>query len=138
MGGVDKSDQLLSYYTFHHRTVKWWKRAAFHLLNLACVNAYIVYTETALLNKLIHELFLVEVAKGLLKQAGIHSDELEDLEHMFPVQSEVSPSFRLSGRYFTAHMFHILSSCLYFITIPVLIYNSISSLVNTLQYIKCS
>ena len=64
MGGVDKSDQLLSYYMFHHRTVKCWKRAAFHLLNLACVNAYIVYTETALSNKLIHELFLVEVARG--------------------------------------------------------------------------
>ena len=29
MGGVDKSDQLLSYYPFTHRTVKWWKRAFF-------------------------------------------------------------------------------------------------------------
>ena len=43
MGRVDKSDQFLSYYTFHHRTLKWWKRAAFHLLNLVCVNAYIIY-----------------------------------------------------------------------------------------------
>ena len=38
MGGVDKSDQFLSYYGFNHRTVKWWKRAAFHLLDLAVVN----------------------------------------------------------------------------------------------------
>ena len=43
MGRVDKSDQFLSYYTFHHRTLKWWKRVAFHLLNLVCVNAYITY-----------------------------------------------------------------------------------------------
>ena len=28
MGGVDKSDQLLSYYGFNHKTMKWWKRAA--------------------------------------------------------------------------------------------------------------
>ena len=77
MGGVDKSDQLLMYYTFHHTTVKWWKRAALHLLNLACENAYIVYTETALPKNLIHEVFLVE---GLFKQVGIHND-------MFPVQS---------------------------------------------------
>ena len=30
MGGMDKSDQLLSYYPFTHRTVKWWKREFFH------------------------------------------------------------------------------------------------------------
>ena len=47
MGGVDKSDQFLSCYTFHHRTVKWWKRAAFHLINLACVNASIIYQKQA-------------------------------------------------------------------------------------------
>ena len=29
MGGVDKSDQLLSYYGFTHRTVKWWRRRVF-------------------------------------------------------------------------------------------------------------
>ena len=42
MGGVDKSDQFLSYYGFDHRSVKWWKRVAFHLLDLSIVNAYIV------------------------------------------------------------------------------------------------
>ena len=31
MGGVDKADQLISYYGFSHRTVKWWRRAFFHL-----------------------------------------------------------------------------------------------------------
>ena len=41
MGGVDRSDQLLSYYGFSHRTVKWWRRAMFHLLDMAVVNAYI-------------------------------------------------------------------------------------------------
>ena len=25
MGGVDKTDQLLSYYDLNHRTVKWYK-----------------------------------------------------------------------------------------------------------------
>jgi hypothetical protein len=45
MGGVDRSNQLLSYYGFSHRTVKWWKRAAFHLIDMAIVNAYIMKTE---------------------------------------------------------------------------------------------
>ena len=42
-GGVDKSDQYLSYYGFDHRMVKWYKRAVFHPLDLAIVNAYIMY-----------------------------------------------------------------------------------------------
>ena len=46
MGGVDKSDQLLSYYGFSHRTVKWWRRAFYHLLEVGVVNAYILYTES--------------------------------------------------------------------------------------------
>ena len=29
MGGVDRGDQLLLYYGFPHRTVKWWRRAFF-------------------------------------------------------------------------------------------------------------
>ena len=43
MGGVDKGDQLMSYYGFSHRTVKWWRRAFFHLFENAIVNAYILY-----------------------------------------------------------------------------------------------
>ena len=46
IGGVDKSDQLLLYYGFSHRTVKWWRRAFFHLLDLAIVNAYILYSNS--------------------------------------------------------------------------------------------
>lgn len=42
MAGVDKADQLLSYYGFGHRTVKWWRRALFQFEN-AIVNAYILY-----------------------------------------------------------------------------------------------
>jgi len=31
MGGVDKSDQLVTYYGFRRCSEKWWKRAFFHL-----------------------------------------------------------------------------------------------------------
>ena len=34
MGGVDLGDQLLTYYGYPHRTVKWWKRAFFSCLML--------------------------------------------------------------------------------------------------------
>ena len=35
MGGVDRGDQLLSYYGFPHRMVKWWRRAFFFLFDAA-------------------------------------------------------------------------------------------------------
>ena len=54
MGGVDKSDQLLSYYGFSHRTVKWWKQAAFHTLDVAVVNVYIVHKTSAQSKKFTH------------------------------------------------------------------------------------
>ena len=38
MGGVDKSDQLVAYYGFRHSSKKWWKRAFFHLIELAMMN----------------------------------------------------------------------------------------------------
>ena len=33
MKGVNQADQLLSYYGFSHRKVKWWHRAFFYLLD---------------------------------------------------------------------------------------------------------
>ena len=45
MGGVDANDQLLKYSEFSSKTIKWWKKVAFRLLNLAMVNAYILYKE---------------------------------------------------------------------------------------------
>lgn len=109
MGGVDKSDQLLTYYTFHHRTTKWWKRAVFHLINVAYVNAYIIYTESPSAGrKLTHEMFLVKVAKGLLLQAGITEADLESLEERMFSSHHRMESFpeplRLTGRHFMEQM----------------------------------
>jgi hypothetical protein len=35
--GVDRSDQMLSYYSFATKTIKWWKKLFFHLFDLAVV-----------------------------------------------------------------------------------------------------
>ena len=66
MGGVDQIDQLLMYYGYSHRQVKWWKRVFFHLLGLSIVNASVLYNivNTKQLTQLE---FRVEVANGLLE-----------------------------------------------------------------------
>ena len=48
MLGVDKLDQLMSYYSFLHKSVKWWRKVFFWILEVAVINAYIVYKELAL------------------------------------------------------------------------------------------
>ena len=45
MGGVDHSDQMVSYATFSSWTLKWWKRVIFHFISLATLNAYLLYKE---------------------------------------------------------------------------------------------
>lgn len=44
---VDRSDQMLSYYLFERKMIKWWKKHFFHLFDLAVVNAHILHTETS-------------------------------------------------------------------------------------------
>ncbi len=95
MGGVDKSDQLLSYYGFHHKTIKWSTRASFHLLDLAIVNSYILYklSEQDKKHKT-HIQYRIELAKHLLLEAGISSHTIESDQNV-PL-----PCNRLTGRHF--------------------------------------
>ena len=65
MGGVDTSDQLIRYYGYPHRSIKWWKRVFFHLLDLSILNANILYNQTA--NNNMSQLdFCVAVVSSLL------------------------------------------------------------------------
>ena len=69
MGKVNQSDQMLLYYGFSNRTIKWWRRAFFHLLDLSIVNAYILYKQHVNA-RCSHEQFRVELAKLLLFKSG--------------------------------------------------------------------
>jgi len=41
--GVDISNKFISEYEMHSKTLKWWKRIFFHLLDLSIVNSWILY-----------------------------------------------------------------------------------------------
>ena len=58
---------MLLYYGFSHRSVKWWKRVFFHLLDLALVNSYVLYKAVTKSKKTKQLQFRVSVAKSLIE-----------------------------------------------------------------------
>ena len=100
MGGVDVADQLLSYYGFGHRTVKWWRRAFFFLLDMAVVNSYILYTvqNPDKRRRLTHEQFRVTLATDLLHAASV--DPGTESDHHGPRRQSLQPTARLTERHF--------------------------------------
>ena len=97
MGGVDHADQLLSYYGFGHRTVKWCRRAFFLLLDMAVVNSYILYTlQNPDKRRLSHEQFRVTHATDLLHAAALVTGSV----HHGPRRQSLQPAARLTERHF--------------------------------------
>ena len=98
--GVDANDQLLKYTVFSRKTMKWWKKVAFRLLNLAMVNAYILYKEWLATNNvprkknLTHNDFRVQAIKQLLATV---TNTVTNTMHTTIDTTEFS---RLSGRHF--------------------------------------
>ena len=86
--GVDRSDQMLSYYSFERKIIKCWKKVFFHPFDLVMVNAHILHNKTSKKNTLL-EIFYEGVVKGLLANAGIE----------IQMQGQTSsPAGRLVGR----------------------------------------
>lgn len=74
MGGVDLSDALISIYSVHHKTMKWYKTFFYHFVDIAVVNSYLLYKELfrirpdpTLTKPLTHKMFREKLAKDLLE-----------------------------------------------------------------------
>ena len=93
MGGVHRADQLLSYYGYSHRTIKWWKRA------MAVVNAYLLYVDRKR-GRLSHEQFRITLAKELLESAGHSVDQNSEQSTHGPHPTPRHPAARLQERHF--------------------------------------
>lgn len=85
--GVDRNDQLHSYYPFQRKTMKWWKKLFFHVFVMALVNGYILYKEVTGKRKPLAD-YMKEVA---LKMA-IVGGEIQN-ERPGPSTSSVNRTF---------------------------------------------
>ena len=95
MGGVDLGDQMMSYYSFLRRSVKWWRKLFIHLVNMILMNAFVLQKKFAT-SPLQHESFREYIVEMLLKE-GLATCSLS-----LPAQasSRVVDPGRLSERHF--------------------------------------
>ena len=99
MNGVDLSDQMMSYAPMARKTMKWWKKVAFHLLTLATVQAQCLYNKhqknlgrpTLSMTR-----FSKQVAKGLAEASGCRVNQ----ETGAAAAPQVQDDCRLTGRHF--------------------------------------
>ena len=98
MGGVDANDQLLKYSHFNRRSIKWWKKIFFRLLNICIVNAYVLLKEhcksIGTLYKKTQTDFRVAVIKKLV------SENMNDAQN----NSITEDYERLTGRHFPSNI----------------------------------
>ena len=65
MGGVDRNDEMMSFYTAARKTLKWYKKLATHVIEEGLLNAYILYKKNG--GKKLHTDFLVLALEGMLE-----------------------------------------------------------------------
>ena len=68
MGGVDKNDSMVQTYSALRKSYKWYKKVAFHFIEEAVQNAYIVYKQQPG-KRLEHYQFILAVVEALLAEA---------------------------------------------------------------------
>lgn len=45
MGGIDRADQMVSYYSSPRKTIRWYKKVLFHLLDLSVWNSFYIFKQ---------------------------------------------------------------------------------------------
>ena len=76
MLGVDLLDQRMSYYQFCRKSVRWWRKVFFWLLEVAVVNAYILYSvNTDHRRKFTHKEFRRELVLALCEEQRLQSHQ---------------------------------------------------------------
>ena len=98
MSGLDRSDQMLSYHSSLHKTVRWYKKVGVHILELLLVNAHYLYgkysgrARSMKIN--VFKEFIIKKLVGELKKAkGVHvRANFHYVTHIPPMEKKSNPS----------------------------------------------
>ena len=71
IGGCDTSDQLISYYSFLWKSIKWWKKLFIHLLNMLLWNVHKLNSKYGC-KKLDHQGYMEYIANYLITERSVN------------------------------------------------------------------
>ena len=91
--GVDKHDQMASYYPMCRKSLKWWKKLFFWLYVMGVVNSFKLCKFSNPTSKLRLSQYIITLAKKLLKEAGIE-------ERNQPPNAAAEPRRHVTGNHF--------------------------------------
>lgn len=72
MGGVDRSDQMISYSNTTVKSFKWWKKVIFHIFAIAVLNAYTIFKEENPNSNILHRVFRRKLISELISDNPSH------------------------------------------------------------------
>lgn len=88
MSGIDRSDQMMSYHSGLRKTVRWYKKAGVHFLEMFLTNAYYLYRKFSTDNEFKHQLdFKENVIKSLIgeRKRKKHMEPTADFHYLEPI-----------------------------------------------------
>ena len=102
MGGVDRSDQMVSYATFNSRTLKWWKRVFFHVLSLSVLNSYLLYkfVTSGESTTMLHRNFRKKLVQNLVQSVAVENVPGMSVRSPGRPSTATEPLQRLQGQHF--------------------------------------
>ena len=92
MKGVDKSNQLISYYEINRKTYKWWKRIFYHLIDVTIVNSFIIYKKinnTSITQKN----YRLEIVREIIKKYNITICDIKPNQNEIHYSKESTNNF---------------------------------------------
>lgn len=98
MKGVDRADQYLANSNILRKTVKWYKKLAFFLINCTLFNAYKLYCTYLPENKTRYKRFLLEVAREWISVDFKECSIAPDTPRISKTAPYKDTPFRLSGQ----------------------------------------
>ena len=101
MGGVDLKDQMVKYYSYFRKSVKWYRRLVFTLLEVSVYNAYVLWRQHTNRQGRINFLdYRISVISQILQAVGCDASAgpLHGVPRNLPVAGE--NALRLAGRHF--------------------------------------
>lgn len=86
MSGIDRADQMMSYYSSPRKTVKWYRKVFFHLIDICLWNACFIYKKSLQSKTTLLE-FRDAVLLDLLKPNPIKAPTTDFQSHHYPAEN---------------------------------------------------